>query len=222
MNGYNFTDRVRRVLQLAREEAHRLRHKYVDTEHILLGMIREGEGIAAAVLTNLNADSQDLRQAIETTVKRGRAVPAGPDLPYTSRAKTALECAMREARELNHSYIGTEHLLLGLLAEKTGIAAQVLNAAGVRLEHARAETLRLLGSDMPPGLGPLPLDSATQEGLQLAREEARQLGATLVTPEHLLLGALRAISPGSVADLLSGAGVTPDRVRDLIKGRGQT
>src|SRR2546425_3434561 len=119
MNGYNFTDRVRRVLQLAREEAHRLRHKYVDTEHILLGMIREGEGIAAAVLTNLNADSQDLRQAIETTVKRGRAVPAGPDLLYTSRAKTALECAMREARELNHSYIGTEHLLLGLLAEKT-------------------------------------------------------------------------------------------------------
>src|SRR6266571_4715334 len=93
MNGYNFTDRVRKVLQMAREEAARLHHEYVGTEHILLGLIREGEAVAA-----------------------------GPDLPYTSRAKKVLELAMSEARELNHSYVGTEHLLLGLLREEKGIA----------------------------------------------------------------------------------------------------
>src|SRR5918994_275902 len=119
MNGYNFTDRVRKVLQMAREEAARLHHEYVGTEHILLGLIREGEGVAAAVLTNLNVDLEDIQQKIEETVKKGKAAAAaGPDLPYTSR-------------------------------EEKGIAAQVLTDAGVNLEQSRAETLRLLGSDMP-------------------------------------------------------------------------
>ena len=150
MNGYNFTDRVRKVLQMAREEAARLHHEYVGTEHILLGLIREGEGVAAAVLTNLNVDLEEIQQKIEETVKKGKAAAAaGPDLPYTSRAKKVLELAMSEARELNHSYVGTEHLLLGLLREEKGIAAQVLTDAGVNLEQSRAETLRLLGSDMP-------------------------------------------------------------------------
>ena len=150
MNGYNVTDRVRKVLQMAREEAARLHHEYVGTEHILLGLIREGEGVAAAVLTNLNVDLEEIQQKIEETVKKGKAAAAaGPDLPYTSRAKKVLELAMSEARELNHSYVGTEHLLLGLLREEKGIAAQVLTDAGVNLEQARAETLRLLGSEMP-------------------------------------------------------------------------
>ncbi len=164
MNGYNFTDRVRKVLQMAREEAARLHHEYVGTEHILLGLIREGEGVAAAVLTNLNVDLEEIQQKIEETVKKGKAAAAtGPDLPYTSRAKKVLELAMSEARELNHSYVGTEHLLLGLLREEKGIAAQVLTDAGVNLEQARAETLRLLGSEMPqaaptaaPGAQPSP------------------------------------------------------------------
>jgi ATP-dependent Clp protease ATP-binding subunit ClpC len=150
MHGYNFTDRVRKVLQMAREEAARLHHEYVGTEHILLGLIREGEGVAAAVLQNLNVDLEEIQQKIEETVKKGKAAAAaGPDLPYTSRAKKVLELAMTEARELNHSYVGTEHLLLGLLREEKGIAAQVLTDAGVSLEQSRAETLRLLGSDMP-------------------------------------------------------------------------
>ncbi len=158
MNGYNFTDRVRKVLQMAREEAARLHHEYVGTEHILLGLIREGEGVAAAVLTNLNVDLEEIQQKIEETVKKGKAAAAaGPDLPYTSRAKKVLELAMTEARELNHSYVGTEHLLLGLLREEKGIAAQVLTDAGVNLEQSRAETLRLLGSDMPqPSAGGSP------------------------------------------------------------------
>ncbi len=150
MNGYNFTERVRKVLAMAREEAARLHHEYVGTEHILLGLIREGEGVAAAVLQNLSVDLDDIQQKIEETVKKGKAATAtGPDLPYTSRAKKVLELAMSEARELNHSYVGTEHLLLGLLREEKGIAAQVLTDAGVNLDAARAETLRLLGTEMP-------------------------------------------------------------------------
>jgi ATP-dependent Clp protease ATP-binding subunit ClpC len=150
MNGYNFTERVRKVLAMAREEAERLRHEYVGTEHILLGLIREGEGVAAAVLQNLSVDLDEIQQKIEDTVKKGKAAAAtGPDLPYTSRAKKVLELAMAEARDLTHNYVGTEHLLLGLLREEKGIAAQVLTDAGINLDAARAETLRLLGTDMP-------------------------------------------------------------------------
>ena len=158
MNGYNFTERVRKVLAMAREEAARLHHEYVGTEHILLGLIREGEGVAAAVLQNLSVDLDEITQKIEETVKKGKAAQTtGPDLPYTSRAKKVLELAMSEARELTHSYVGTEHLLLGLLREEKGIAAQVLTDAGVNLEAARAETLRLLGNDVPQsGAGQAP------------------------------------------------------------------
>jgi ATP-dependent Clp protease ATP-binding subunit ClpC len=154
MNGYNFSDRVRRVLQLAREEAARLRHQYVDSEHILLGIVRDSEGVAAAVLTHLNVDLEEIKKRIDKAVKKGTVAPAGPDLPYTSPAKHVLELAMTESRELNHSYVGTEHLLLGLLRENKGIAAEVLTEVGVNLEQARGETLRLLGSEMPSGRRP--------------------------------------------------------------------
>lgn len=147
---YNFTDRVRKVLAMAREEAIRLQHDYVGTEHILLGLIREGEGVAAAVLMNLSVDLEQIHERIEESVRKGKATIALGELPYTSRAKKVLEYAMAEARELNHSYVGTEHLLLGLLREEKGIAAQVLNSLGVSLEDARAETLKLLGSDVSP------------------------------------------------------------------------
>src|SRR5881275_2805052 len=161
MNGYNFTERVRKVLAMAREEAARLHHEYVGTEHILLGLIREGEGVAATVLQNLSVELDDIQQKIEETVKKGKAgQTTGPDLPYTSRAKKVLELAMSEARELNHSYVGTEHLLLGLLREEKGIAAQVLTDAGVNLDAARAETLRILGTEMPQQ-GGTPAPSAT-------------------------------------------------------------
>ncbi|MFN2603529.1 MAG: ATP-dependent Clp protease ATP-binding subunit [Gemmatimonadaceae bacterium] len=164
MNGYNFTERVRKVLAMAREEAERLRHEYVGTEHILLGLIREGEGVAAAVLQNLSVDLDEIQQKIEDTVKKGKAAAAtGPDLPYTSRAKKVLELAMAEARDLTHNYVGTEHLLLGLLREEKGIAAQVLTDAGINLDAARAETLRLLGTDMPQG-GSAPSASSSTAG----------------------------------------------------------
>ena len=144
---YNFTDRVRKVLAMAREEAIRLQHDYVGTEHILLGLIREGEGVAAAVLNNLAVDLEQVQEKVEESVRRGKATIALGELPYTSRAKKVLEFAMAEARELNHSYVGTEHLLLGLLREEKGIAAEVLGQLGVSLEDARRETLKLLGSE---------------------------------------------------------------------------
>jgi len=144
---YNFTDRVRKVLAMAREEAIRLQHDYVGTEHILLGLIREGEGVAAAVLQNLSVDLEQIQERVEESVRRGKATIALGELPYTSRAKKVLEFAMAEARELNHSYVGTEHLLLGLLREEKGIAAEVLGQLGISLEDARRETLKLLGSE---------------------------------------------------------------------------
>jgi DNA-binding transcriptional regulator YhcF (GntR family) len=165
ISGYNFTERVRKVLAIAREEAQRLRHEYVGTEHILLAIIRERSGIGAAVLQDLEVDLDRIRRRIEEGVKKGRAEPpSGPELPYTSRAKKVLELAMSEARELNHSYVGTEHLLLGLLREEKGIAAQVLTEAGVTLEAARAETLRRLAADTRPAFR-VEIDDASERSI---------------------------------------------------------
>ena len=161
MNRYNFTERMRKVLAMSREEAEWLGHEYVGTEHILLGLIREGEGVAATVLQNLSVELDEIRQKIEEMVKRGKAAQTrGADLPYTSRAKKVLELSMSEARELNHSFVGTEHVLLGLLREEKGIAALVLNHAGVNLEAARAETLRILGTELLQA-GATPPESAS-------------------------------------------------------------
>lgn len=169
MNPNNFTERTRRVLALAREESTRLYHEYVGTEHILLGLIREGEGAAIAVLRNLRIDPDEVARRVQQLVRPGRpSSTTGPDLPYTSRAKLVLEESAVEQRALEHRYLGTEHILLGLLREGKGIAAQVLTEAGLTLEHARTETLRLLGTEMPPvdpapaGQELPPADSATR------------------------------------------------------------
>ena len=148
---YNFTERVRKVLSMARQEAIRLQHDYVGTEHILLGLIREGEGVAAHVLGNLSVDLDRIHERVEESVRKGKATIALGELPYTSPAKKVLEFAMSEAHELNHSYVGTEHLLLGLLRESKGIAAQVLNSLGVTIDEARGETQKVLGSDVSSG-----------------------------------------------------------------------
>jgi ATP-dependent Clp protease ATP-binding subunit ClpC len=147
MQGFSFTERMRKVLAFARQEAVRLQHEYVGTEHLLLALIRDGEGVAAAVMQTLHVDLDEIEESIERIVKKGRPrLTTGPDLPYTSRAKKVLELAMMEAHELGHEYVGTEHLLLGLLREERGIGAQVLTATGVALASARSETVRLLGN----------------------------------------------------------------------------
>ena len=215
MNGYNFTDRVRKVLQMAREEAARLHHEYVGTEHILLGLIREGEGVAAAVLTNLNVDLEEIQQKIEETVKKGKAAAAaGPDLPYTSRAKKVLELAMSEARELNHSYVGTEHLLLGLLREEKGIAAAVLTNLDVDLEtiQRKVEETVVRGKAAQAAGPDLPYTGRAKRVLELAMTEARELKSSYVGTEHLLLGLL-AERTGIAAQVLNDGGVTLEQAR---------
>ncbi len=216
MNGYNFTERVRKVLAMAREEAARLHHEYVGTEHILLGLIREGEGVAAAVLQNLNVDLDDVTQKIEDTVKKGKAAQAtGPDLPYTSRAKKVLELAMAEARDLNHSYVGTEHLLLGLLREEKGIAAQVLTDAGVNLEAARAETLRLLGTEMPPAGQAPAAEKAAAPAAAPAKGEKKSKTPAL---DHFCRDLTQLASEGQL-DPTIGRGKEIERVVEVLSRR---
>jgi ATP-dependent Clp protease ATP-binding subunit ClpA len=147
MNGYNFTERVRRVLAHAREVAMELHHEYVGTEHLLLAVADEDEGVSSAVLNNLGTRPDDISRRIREVIQPGDLHRHfGPDLPYTSRAKKILELSMAEARLFSHSYVGTEHLLLGIIAEQKGVAAQVLGNLGVTLEKARAETRSILGA----------------------------------------------------------------------------
>src|SRR6476659_3589066 len=146
-----FTDRARKVMQLANQEAQRFNHEYIGTEHILLGLTKEGSGVAANVLKNLDIDLRKIRLEVEKIVQHG---PGGEQvvmgrLPHTPRAKKVIEYSVEEARNLNHNYVGTEHLLLGLLREQEGVAAQVLMNLGLKLEDVREEVLNLLGHNMP-------------------------------------------------------------------------
>lgn len=147
---YSFTDRVRVVLAKARDEAIRLQHDYVGTEHILLGLIREGEGVAAAVLKQAGLKANEICDALEESVRRGKGTIALGELPYTSRAKKTLEYSMATARDFGHDYVGTEHILIGLLREEKGIAAQVLNRLGLTLGQAIQSTLAILGGATAP------------------------------------------------------------------------
>ena len=143
-----FTDRARKVMGLARQEAQRFNHQYIGTEHILLGLIQEGSGVAANVLRNLEVDPDKIRVEVEKIVEDGQTMVAMGQLPFTPRAKKVLELASEEATNLRHNYIGTEHLLLGLIRENEGVAAQVLMNLNLKLEDVREEVLELLGADM--------------------------------------------------------------------------
>jgi ATP-dependent Clp protease ATP-binding subunit ClpC len=140
-----FTDRARKVMQLANQEAHRFNHEYIGTEHILLGLVKEGSGVAANVLRNLDVDLRRIRNEVEKLVQSGPDMVTLGRLPHTPRAKKVLEYSMEEARNLNHNYVGTEHVLLGLLREQEGVAAQVLMNLSLKLEDVREEVLNLLG-----------------------------------------------------------------------------
>ena len=143
-----FTERARRVLTLAQEEAQRFNHNYIGTEHLLLGLVREGDGVAAKVLANLGVELNKVRSAVEFIIGRGDRAVIG-EIGLTPRAKKVIELAVDEARRLNHHYIGTEHVLLGLVREGEGIAAGVLESLGVNLERVRAETTRILSQSLP-------------------------------------------------------------------------
>ncbi len=141
-----FTDRARKVMGLANQEAQRLNHEYIGTEHILLGLVKEGSGVGANVLKNLDVDLRKVRLEVEKLVKAGPEMVTMGKLPQTPRAKKVIEYAIEEARSLNHNYVGTEHLLLGLLREQDGVAAQVLRNLGLKLDEVREEVRNLLGA----------------------------------------------------------------------------
>jgi ATP-dependent Clp protease ATP-binding subunit ClpC len=180
-----FTERARKVMGLARQEAQRFGHDYIGTEHILLGLVQEGSGVAAQVLKNLDVEMKKIRLEVEKIVKNGTNTVTMGQLPFTPRAKKVLELALEEAQNLGHNYIGTEHLLLGLIRENEGIAAQVLMNLNVKLEEVREEVLELLGADVtntpneeeeegesPTGKSKTPaLDAFGRDLTELARED---------------------------------------------------
>src|SRR5213075_1064636 len=158
-----FTDRARKVMALANQEAQRFNHEYIGTEHILLGLVKEGSGVGANVLKNLDVDLRKVRLEVEKLVKSGPDMVTMGKLPQTPRAKKVIEYAIEEARNLNHNYVGTEHLLLGLLREHDGVAAQVLMNLGLKLEEVREEVLNLLGAGVESE-EPQQLEKTQQKG----------------------------------------------------------
>ncbi|MFG0327173.1 MAG: ATP-dependent Clp protease ATP-binding subunit [Phycisphaerales bacterium JB037] len=170
-----FTDRARKVMALANQEAQRFNHEYIGTEHILLGLVKEGSGVGANVLKNLDVDLRKVRLEVEKLVKAGPEMVTMGKLPQTPRAKKVIEYAIEEARNLNHNYVGTEHLLLGLLREQDGVAAQVLMNLGLKLEEVREEVLNLLGAGTEAG------EEAGGLGMGAAGE-ARAKGGRSKTP----------------------------------------
>jgi hypothetical protein len=145
-----FTDRARKVMQLANQEAQRFNHEYIGTEHILLGLIKEGAGVAANVLKNFDLDLRKIRLEVERIIQPGPEMVTLGTLPQTPRAKSVIAYAIEEARNLNHKYVGTEHLLLGLIREEYGVASQVLMNLGLKLADVRKEVLQILGHDIAP------------------------------------------------------------------------
>jgi ATP-dependent Clp protease ATP-binding subunit ClpC len=156
----NFTPRAQQVLALARKEADRFHHNYVGTEHILLGLIKLGQGVAVSVLQKMGLDLETVRAAVEKQVGTGTETKTQGSIPYTPRVKKVLALAGKEAKALNHSYVGTEHILLGLLREGEGVAARVLKSLDIDIERTRNEILRELdpqfsGGEGRPRVGPV-------------------------------------------------------------------
>jgi Clp amino terminal domain, pathogenicity island component len=179
-----FTDRARKVMQLANQEAQRFNHEYVGTEHILLGLIKEGSGVAANALKNLDIDLRKIRQEVVKIVLPGPEGMTTGKLPQTPRAKKVIEYSIEEARNLNHNYVGTEHLLLGLLREQEGIGAQVLINLGLTSESVRDQVMRIIGQ--PGAATPRPLPqirrSAKEYDLYLP---LRYPDGVLIEPEKI-------------------------------------
>ena len=203
-----FTDRARRVVVLAQEEARLLDHDYIGTEHLLLGLIQEREGLAAKALEELGISLDAVRAQVVATIGRGKRAPKG-HIPFTARAKKALEMSLRAALDLGHNYIGTEHILLGLIREGTGVAAQVLAELGADADRVRAQVTQLL-SGYPEGVQPEPITSVPYEAANLA-------GGKPLEPEHYLL-AIFALPDSRAAHALAAMGVTREAVEAALAG----
>jgi len=204
---------------LAQEEARMLDHDYIGTEHLLLGLIHEAEGVAAKALESLGISLEAVRYEVTEIIGHGEAAPTG-HIPFTPRAKKVLELSLREALQLGHNYIGTEHILLGLIREGEGVAAQVLKRLGADLEGVRHKVVALLGEmGIEPSGGRRYLGrftDGTHRVLGLAGESARNLGHEAVEPADLLL-ALIAADDAQVNELLASWGIQLGAVRQRIE-----
>ncbi|MCW2699708.1 MAG: ATP-dependent Clp protease ATP-binding subunit, partial [Blastococcus sp.] len=185
-----FTDRARRVVVLAQEEARMLNHNYIGTEHILLGLIHEGEGVAAKALESLGISLEGVRQQVEEIIGQGQQAPSG-HIPFTPRAKKVLELSLREALQLGHNYIGTEHILLGLIHEGEGVAAKALESLGISLDAVREQVQEIIGQGQQAPSGHIPFTPRAKKVLELSLREALQLGHNYLGTEHILLGLIR-------------------------------
>ena len=216
-----FTDRARKVMQLANQEAQRFNHEYIGTEHILLGLVKEGSGVAANVLKNLDVDLRKIRLEVEKIVQSGPDMVTMGKLPQTPRVRQILQYAMEEACSLDHRYVGTEHLLLGLLREQEGVAAQVLMNMGLKLEDVRGEIVRLLGMPaVPPGDSPrlanIKITPWAERAIEIAAEESRTLNQNILGTEQLLIGLLRE-REGVAAQVLVKQGVTLEGLQEGLR-----
>ena len=233
-----FTDRARRAVHLAQEEARLLRHDYIGTEHLLLGLLYEGEGVAAKALESLGISLQEVRGQVEGIIGHGQSLVAG-QVPFTPRAKKALELSLREALALGHHYIGTEHLLLGLLREGEGVAAQVLTRLGADHAQVRERVLSLLTSKCEEANLPAQLAAGLADTAEELTEVRRQKEAAFDAGDLDRAAALRDRGKQLLADrqrleqqLTAGVGAQAiiaenrrlrrelDRLRDLLRQHG--
>ena len=186
-----FTDRARRVVVLAQEEARLLNHNYIGTEHILLGLIHEGEGVAAKALESLGISLEAVRAQVEEIIGQGQSAPTG-HIPFTPRAKKVLELSLREALQLGHNYIGTEHILLGLIREGEGVAAQVLVKLGASLDRVREQVIALVSGHAGGTLPAEPAGAPTRLVHMTVPAELREVEEQLVQVRREKLAAINA------------------------------
>ena len=211
-----FSNQGRRVIVLSQEEARLLNHDYIGTEHILLGLVHEDEGVAAKALESLGISLDDVRHEVEELVDQGGSRPSG-HIPFTPRAKKVLELSLREALQLGHSYIGTEHILLGLVREGEGVACQALVKLGANLPTVRARVLQLVADGTVEGAaGRMPsLSPELVAVLDEARRAAEATGEAQVMPIHLFLAAVEH-PDGAAGRMLQVVGVDPEELRRQV------
>jgi ATP-dependent Clp protease ATP-binding subunit ClpC len=217
-----FTDRARKIIAMANQEALHFNHEYIGTEHMLLGLVKEGSGVGANVLKNLKVDLPTVRREVEKLIKVGPKQIPQSKLPQTPRAKRVIECAMEESRRLGHNYVGSEHLLLGLIREDDGVGAQVLMNMGLHLQRVQNEVLKILsaGGETPEFIENIVYSTpeARRAG-DRAAVEARNMRHRSVGTGHILLGLLGE-ERGMAARLLTRLGVNADTVREEIVKQG--
>ncbi len=219
-----FNDRAKRVLALAQDEAIRFNHNYIGTEHLLLGLVREGEGAAARVLDALGVELSAVRKAVEAIIGRGDSTTTPTEITLSPRTKKVIELAIDEARKLGHSHVGTEHLLLGLVREGGHVGAKVLETLGVTLEKVREHVIAIAGQPHGYASGPRPdprdlpssgpfdlLDRTAKRVLALAEEEARLMRHNWIGTEHMLIALLR--TDGIAQRALQELAVTLEQAR---------